>query len=79
MMRVVYFTVHNEGTPITLSAQAILLQQFRHTVAAEDGTGWGLGLFVAKSMTEAHQGTLVVESAAGRGTSFIVKRPQTAC
>ena len=69
-------TIHNEGDPIALDAQSILFQQFRRTISAEDQTGWGLGLFLAKSIVEAHQGTIEVESAAGKGTSFIVKLPK---
>ena len=68
-------TVHNEGAPIAPEAQSILFQQFRRATCDEEQTGWGLGLFLAKSITEAHQGTIVVESAEGRGTSFIVKLP----
>jgi signal transduction histidine kinase len=68
-------TVHNEGTPIALDAQSILFQQFRRTVSAEEQTGWGLGLFLAKGIVEAHHGTIEVESAEGKGTSFIVKLP----
>jgi signal transduction histidine kinase len=69
-------TVHNEGDPIALDAQSILFQQFRRTTSAEDQTGWGLGLFLAKSIIEAHQGTIEVESTQGKGTSFIVKLPK---
>ncbi|HEY9909364.1 MAG TPA: HAMP domain-containing sensor histidine kinase [Thermosynechococcaceae cyanobacterium] len=69
-------TVHNEGAPIALSAQSILFQQFRRTTSAEDQTGWGLGLFLAKNLIEAHQGTIEVESAEGKGTSFIIKLPK---
>jgi signal transduction histidine kinase len=69
-------TIHNEGDPIGLDAQSILFQQFRRTISAEDQTGWGLGLFLAKSITEAHQGTLEVESVEGKGTSFIINLPQ---
>ncbi len=69
-------TIHNEGEPIDLDAQSILFQQFRRTICADDQTGWGLGLFLAKSITEAHQGTLEVESAEGKGTSFIIKLPK---
>jgi signal transduction histidine kinase len=65
-------TIHNEGDPIALDAQSILFQQFRRTIAAEEQTGWGLGLFLAKSIIEAHKGTLAVESAEGKGTSFII-------
>ncbi|MEG4088334.1 HAMP domain-containing sensor histidine kinase [Microcoleus sp. Pol12B4] len=65
-------TIHNEGDPIALDAQSILFQQFRRTICAEEQTGWGLGLFLAKSIIEAHKGTLAVESAEGKGTSFII-------
>lgn len=69
-------TIHNEGDPIALDAQSILFQQFRRTISAEEQTGWGLGLYLAKNITEAHQGTLTVESAEGKGTSFIVNLPK---
>ncbi|MEH1983627.1 MAG: ATP-binding protein [Nostoc sp.] len=46
--------IHNEGNPISSQAQSILFQQFRRTIAAEDQTGWGLGLFLAESIMEAH-------------------------
>ncbi|MEG3910599.1 HAMP domain-containing sensor histidine kinase [Microcoleus sp. w2-18bC1] len=65
-------TIHNEGDPIALDAQSILFQQFRRTICAEEQTGWGLGLFLSKSIIEAHRGTLAVESAEGKGTSFII-------
>ena len=69
-------TIHNEGDPIALDAQSILFQQFRRTISAEEQTGWGLGLFLAKNITEAHKGTLAVESAEGKGTSFIINLPK---
>jgi signal transduction histidine kinase len=69
-------TIHNEGEPIALDAQSILFQQFRRTISAEEQTGWGLGLYLAKNITEAHQGTLGVESAEGKGTSFILNLPK---
>lgn len=68
-------TIHNRGTPISPAAQSILFQQFRRTICAEDQTGWGLGLFLAKNIIEAHQGTIEIESAEEKGTSFIVKLP----
>ena len=69
-------TIHNQGNPIALDAQSILFQQFRRTTSAEEQTGWGLGLFLVKSIVEAHQGTIAVESTAEQGTSFIVKLPK---
>lgn len=72
-------TVHNESDPIALDAQSILFQQFHRTISAQEQTGWGLGLFLVKTITEAHQGTLEVESAQGKGTSFIIKFPKFPC
>lgn len=69
-------SIHNEGNPIALDAQSILFQQFRRTLDADEQTGWGLGLFLAKSIVEAHQGTLEVESSEGKGTTFIVQLPR---
>jgi signal transduction histidine kinase len=72
----VSLTIHNEGNPIALEAQSILFQQFRRTTSAEDQTGWGLGLFLVKSIIEAHQGTIEIKSVEGEGTSFIIKLPK---
>ena len=72
----VSITVHNEGNPISPEAQSALFHQFRRTTSDENQTGWGLGLFLAKSIIEAHQGTIRVESAAGKGTSFIITLPK---
>jgi signal transduction histidine kinase len=69
-------TIHNQGQPIPPEAQSILFQQFRRTASAEQQKGWGLGLFLAKSIVEAHQGTITVESTASKGTSFIIKLPR---
>ncbi|WP_139297064.1 sensor histidine kinase [Phormidium tenue] len=68
-------TIHNQGPPIPPDTQSILFQQFRRTPSAEEKTGWGLGLFLAKNIVEAHQGTIEIESAAGKGTTFVVKLP----
>lgn len=69
-------TIHNQGKPIPPEAQSILFQQFRRTASAEQRKGWGLGLFLAKSIVEAHRGTIAVESAESEGTSFIIKLPR---
>ena len=68
--------IHNEGNRIDLDSQSILFQQFRRTTSAEEQTGWGLGLYLAKNIIEAHQGTIEVESAKDKGTSFIIKSPK---
>ena len=38
-------------------------------------TGLGLGLFIAKTLVEAHGGKIWVDSAPGRGTTFYFTLP----
>ncbi|HZG37656.1 MAG TPA: HAMP domain-containing sensor histidine kinase [Nodosilinea sp.] len=68
--------IHNEGDPIPAEAQSILFQQFRRTISAEDKSGWGLGLFLAKNIVKAHQGTIEIKSKENEGTSFIITLPK---
>lgn len=68
-------TIHNEGQPISPEAQSILFQQFRRTKTAGEEQGWGLGLFLAKNLIEAHHGIIEVESTEDTGTSFIITLP----
>jgi signal transduction histidine kinase len=75
----IILTIHNEGDPIKLDSQSILFQQFRRTISSEDQTGWGLGLFLAKNIIEAHHGTIRVESEPEKGTNFIIKLPKATC
>jgi signal transduction histidine kinase len=68
-------TIHNQGNPIATEAQSILFQQFRRATSTKEQAGWGLGLFLARSIIEAHQGTIEIESTESKGTSFIIKLP----
>jgi signal transduction histidine kinase len=69
-------TIHNQGNPIPPDAQSILFQQFRRAASAQQPKGWGLGLFLAKGIVEAHGGTLSIDSTEGKGTSFIINLPR---
>ena len=44
-------------------------------VVAEQVPGTGLGLFIARAIVEAHDGTIVATSREGRGTSFRIELP----
>ncbi|WP_194712905.1 sensor histidine kinase [Noviherbaspirillum soli] len=69
--------VHNEGPAIPMQDQLNMFQPFRRNES--DGLasqrGWGLGLTVVRGISEAHGGTVEVESAAELGTTFRVTLP----
>lgn len=70
-------TVHNEGTLIPSEEAAFVFQVFRRSASAEEGDkpGWGLGLPFVRAVAESHGGSVVLDSAAERGTSFIIDLP----
>ncbi|HUP57471.1 MAG TPA: sensor histidine kinase [Bdellovibrionota bacterium] len=73
-------TVHNEGDPIPAEDQETLFKAYRRAHASERSAtrGWGLGLALVRGVAEAHGGSVMVDSAPGRGTSFIVDMPTDA-
>ncbi|MFP2907749.1 PAS domain S-box protein [Pyxidicoccus sp. 3LFB2] len=70
--------VHNEGAPISPEQLASIFKPLQRGTDAVDKTGSsvGLGLFIVKSIVEAHRGRIEVRSAAGEGTTFTVTLPQ---
>lgn len=69
--------VHNEGDPIPLEEQACIFQIFRRAQGDREGIvkGWGIGLPFVRGVAESHGGSIVVDSAAGRGTTFTLDIP----
>ena len=69
--------IHNEGKPIPEREVPLLFLQYRRSKVAEAShkMGWGLGLTLVKAVMEAHHGNIRVESAEGKGTSFILEIP----
>ncbi|MEO7804714.1 MAG: ATP-binding protein, partial [Actinomycetota bacterium] len=59
--------------------QQIFIKFFRRgaAVRADNPTGTGLGLYISKGLVEAHGGTLWVEDAEGKGSSFRFTIPRT--
>jgi signal transduction histidine kinase len=68
--------VHNEGNPIEPNDLPSIFKPYRRTGAAEAAgqKGWGIGLALVKGITEAHGGTVTVESNS-MGTTFLVSLP----
>ena len=69
-------TVRDQGPGIPPEQQKLIFEKFgraRSGAAAKPGTG--LGLFIARSIAEAHGGSLEVRSTAGRGSAFTLALP----
>jgi two-component system, OmpR family, phosphate regulon sensor histidine kinase PhoR len=69
--------VSDSGAGISAADQAQLFDPFfrSRAAAAEAIQGTGLGLTITKAIVEAHRGTISVESALGKGTTFVVRLP----
>jgi signal transduction histidine kinase len=73
-------TVHNEGEAIPTENLEDIFQVFHRSVSAKEGDsqGWGIGLPYVRSVAESHGGSVSVDSATGRGTTFLIDIPQDA-
>ncbi len=68
------FSVRNEGPGIDAEPMhALLAARSKLTALSRDGRG--LGLFIARGIVEAHQGTLRLESPSAGGTRFVFTVP----
>jgi PAS domain S-box-containing protein len=69
--------VSDTGMGIAPGEQEQLFERFFRTRSATDRAipGTGLGLSISKAIVDAHGGTIDVESAAGRGTTFRIELP----
>jgi len=52
-----------------------IFDRFYQVDKSRSSQGSGLGLSICKWIVEAHQGSILVESAAGQGSRFIVSLP----
>ena len=73
---VVAVSVRDHGPGISPESQTLIFEKFGR-VSQEGGSqpGAGLGLFIARSIAEAHGGTLDVESHPGAGATFVLRLP----
>ncbi len=69
-------SVQDSGPGMPEDLQARVFDRFYRGDASRSTPGFGLGLSIARSLTEAQEGTISMESQAGVGTTFIVELPQ---
>ena len=67
--------VKDTGVGISQAELPLLFSQFRRLKGSERIEGTGLGLFIVKTIIEAHKGTVRAESQEGEGSTFMVYLP----
>jgi signal transduction histidine kinase len=77
-----YISVHNQGASIPSSDIGLLFRPYMRLAASNSREGSGLGLYITKSIIEAHGGTLYLEppseetgSVGSTGTTFTFNLP----
>ena len=69
------YTVTNPGSCIAEADLPHIFERFYRADRARQGDGFGLGLAIAKEMTESMGGAITAESAAETGTCFRARFP----
>ncbi len=72
----VVLEVHNDGPPIPRDLRPHLFEPFHPGGNGRTGGSVGLGLFIVKSIVEAHGGTVEARSEEAEGTTFRVWLPR---
>ncbi|WP_437855945.1 sensor histidine kinase [Sorangium sp. So ce363] len=70
--------VRDQGIGIAPEQQARIFGRFERAVSERHYGGFGLGLWIVKQILDALGGTIRVESAPGRGSTFTVGLPRRA-
>ena len=72
---VVRVEVADEGPGIRPEDRRLIFEKFGRSSASGGKPGTGLGLFIARSIAEAHGGTLDLDAAPSRGARFVLALP----
>ena len=70
-----YIEISDNGLGIPKSEQSRIFERFYRAKNAMTQEGTGLGLYITKSIIEAHSGELSFVSTEGKGTTFTIKLP----
>jgi signal transduction histidine kinase len=71
----IYVSFRDTGIGIPPNELPLLFSQFKRLKGSAKIEGTGLGLFIVKTIVEAHKGTVQVESLDGQGSTFTVRVP----
>jgi signal transduction histidine kinase len=69
------FAVRDEGIGIPEADQSRLFEAFHRASNVGEVPGTGLGLLLVKRCVDLHRGSIRVDSAVGKGTTFLVRLP----
>jgi signal transduction histidine kinase len=71
----VVVAVRDSGPGIARDEQTVIFEKFGRAKGCTGRAGTGLGLFIARSIAEAHGGSVDVRSTPGEGATFTLKLP----
>lgn len=73
----VKLSVRDRGIGISAPDQQRIFGRFERAVSDRNYAGFGLGLWIARKIVEAHKGTIRVESQENQGACFVVELPRS--
>ncbi len=73
--RHILISVHDSGPGMPKDLQDRVFDRFYRGDASRTTPGFGLGLSIARSLTEAQEGTISMESQCGVGSTFVIELP----
>jgi PAS domain S-box-containing protein len=72
---VAHLSVVDHGMGIDIGDQQRIFERFERAVSPNHYGGFGIGLWIARNIAEAHGGAIRVESRPGEGSTFVVEIP----